>query len=230
MRLWKAIFADMKFQYKHGFYFVYIVVTIMYLIIISFLPANVLGIVLPLVVFSDPSVLGLFFIGGIILLEKGQAVLMVLVVTPLRTEEYILAKVISLTTVAVLAAFAISFFSYYENVNWTLLFITTVFTSSIFTLLGIIINANCHTVNQYLLRTVPYTILFILPCIALIGFPYASLFNIVPSVAALRLMLGVYHGIDLLEIVALCLYLLGVNYWLFKYAVHVFEKKIIYNE
>lgn len=230
MRLLNAVVADMKFQYKHGFYLVYIVVTIMYLIALSLLPANIFNIALPLVVFSDPTALGLFFIGGIILLEKGQGVLMLLVVTPLQTKEYIMTKVISLAIVSVLVAFAISFFSNYNHVNWTLLLITTVLSSSIFTLLGILINASCHTVNQYLLRTVPYTILFILPCFALIGFPYAALFNIVPSVAALRLMLGVYHGIGLLEIVALCIYLIGVNYWLFKYAVYVFEKKTIYNE
>jgi fluoroquinolone transport system permease protein len=44
----------------------------MYLIILSFLPENIFSVALPLVVFSDPSVLGLFFIGGIILLEKGR--------------------------------------------------------------------------------------------------------------------------------------------------------------
>jgi len=75
MRLRHAILADIRFQIKHGFYLVYVIITIMYLIILSFLPENILSVALPVVVFSDPSVLGLFFIGGIILLEKGQGAL-----------------------------------------------------------------------------------------------------------------------------------------------------------
>ena len=135
MRLLHAVLADIRFQIKQGFYLVYVIITAMYLIIMSFLPDDILAVALPLVVFSDPSVLGLFFIGGIILMEKGQGVLMVLVVSPLRTSEYILSKVISLAIVSVLAAFAITYFSHYPTVNWWLLLLSTILTSGIFTLL-----------------------------------------------------------------------------------------------
>jgi fluoroquinolone transport system permease protein len=230
MRLLHAVLADIRFQIKQGFYLVYVVITAMYLIIMSFLPDDILAVALPLVVFSDPSVLGLFFIGGIILMEKGQGVLMVLVVSPLRSWEYILAKVISLAIVSVLAAFAITLFSHYPSVNWGLLLLATILTSGIFTLLGIMINAGCNTVNQYMLKTIPYMLLFILPCFALLGFPYSELFVIIPSVAALKLMLGAYHGISWYEATALAVYLLGINYLLIKLAVRVFEKRIVYQD
>ncbi len=230
MRLLHAVLADIRFQIKQGFYLVYVVITAMYLIIMSFLPNDVLTVALPLVVFSDPSVLGLFFIGGIILMEKGQGVLMVLVVSPLRSSEYILAKVISLAIVSVLAAFAITYFSHYPTVNWWLLLLATILTSGIFTLLGIMINAGCNTVNQYMLKTIPYMLLFILPCFALLGFPYSGIVTIFPSVAALKLMLGAYHGILWYEAAALTVYLLGINYLLIKLAVRVFEKRIVYQD
>jgi fluoroquinolone transport system permease protein len=222
--------ADIRFQLKHGFYLVYAIITVMYLIILSFLPENILSIALPLIVYSDPSVLGLFFIGGIVLMEKGQGVLMVLVVSPLRTSEYILSKVISLTIVSVLAAFAITWFSYYPTVNWWLLLVATILTSGIFTLLGIMINAGCNTVNQYMLKTIPYMLLFILPCFTLLGFPYSELFVIIPSVAALKLMLGAYHGISGFEMAALAIYLFAINYMLLKLAITTFEKRIVYQD
>lgn len=203
MRFLHALWADIRFQMKQGFYLVYVMLTIMYLIILSFLPKDVLSITLPLVVFSDPSVLGLFFIGGIIMLEKVQGVLSVLVVSPLRTIEYLLSKVFSLALVSVMAAFAITGFSNYNSVNWLLLFLSTILTSGIFTLCGIIINAGCQTVNQYMIKTIPYMLLFVLPCFSLIGFPYSWVFTIVPSVAALRLMLGAYTGIHFFEAIAL---------------------------
>ena len=230
MRLLHAVWADMRFQLKQGFYLVYVLITIMYLILLSFLPNDVLAIALPLVVFSDPSVLGLFFIGGIIMLEKVQGVLTVIVVTPLRTIEYILSKVISLAFISVLAAFAITGFSHYEKVNWLLVFLSTILTSGIFTLSGIMINAGCQTVNQYMIKTVPYMLLFVLPCFALIVFPYSDLFTIIPSVAALRLMLGAYLGIPVYEALALILYLIGMNYLFLRWTIRVFENKIIYQD
>ena len=230
MRFLYAIWADIRFQMKQGFYLVYVLITIMYLILLSFLPEDVLSIALPLVVFSDPSVLGLFFIGGIIMLEKVQGVLSVLVVSPLRTIEYLLSKVVSLALVSVLAAFAITGFSNYSNVNWLLLFLSTVLTSGIFTLCGIMINAGCQTVNQYMIKTIPYMLLFVLPCVTLIGFPYSWVFTIVPSVAALRLMLGAYTGINFYEAIALIIYLTGMNYLFLRWTIRVFENEIIYQE
>lgn len=230
MRLLHAVRADIRFQFKQGFYLVYVLITVMYLIILSFLPKDILSVGLPLVVFSDPSVLGLFFIGGIIMLEKMQGILSVLVVSPLRTIEYILSKVISLAFVAVLAAFAITGFSNHGSVNWLLVFLSTVLTSAIFTLCGIMITAGCNTVNQYMIKTVPYMLLLVLPCFSLIGFPYSDLFTIVPSVAALRLMLGAYMGIPLFEAVGLIIYLVGMNYLFLRWAIRVFENKIIYQD
>jgi len=230
MRLWQAIKADMLFQYKQGFYFVYVFVAVMYLVLLAFLPPDIFRVAAPLVVFSDPSVLGLFFIGGIILLEKGQGVLMVVVVSPLKTVEYVLAKVVSLGFLSVLAAAAITFFSGYEQVNWFLLVASTLLTSAVFTFSGIMINAGCNTVNQYLLKTIPWMLLLTLPCISLLGFPGSYLFTIVPSVAALKLMLGAFLGIGWLETAGLIIYLSFVNYVLLKRAVRVFENKIIYQD
>ena len=230
MRLLHAVWADIRFQFKQGFYLVYVLITVMYLIILSFLSEDILSVGLPLVVFSDPSVLGLFFIGGIIMLEKMQGILSVLVVSPLRTIEYILSKVISLAFVSVLAAVAITGFSNYGSVNWLLVFLSTVLTSGIFTLCGIMITAGCNTVNQYMIKTVPYMLLLVLPCFSLIGFPYSDLFTIIPSVAALRLMLGAYTGIPLYEAIGLIIYLVGMNYLFLRWAIRVFENKIIYQD
>ncbi len=230
MRLINAVFADIRFQIKQGFYLVYVVITIMYLIILSFLPEDLLSLTLPVVVFSDPSVLGLFFIGGIIMLEKVQGVLMVLVVSPLRTLEYILSKVISLALISVLAGFVITVFSNFNNVNWLLFLLSTGLTSGIFTMCGIMITAGCHTVNQYMLKTIPYMLLFVLPCFTLIDFPYSWLFTIVPSVAALRLMIGAYTEIPWFEAAGLITYLSGLNYLFLRWSVRVFENKIIYQD
>ncbi|MDP3437686.1 MAG: hypothetical protein Q8S04_10620 [Bacteroidales bacterium] len=230
MRLLNAIISDIRFQSKQGFYLVYVIITVMYLIILSLLPESFLRIALPLVVFSDPSVLGLFFIGGIIMLEKGQGVIQVLVVSPLTTGEYIIAKVISLSVVAVAAASAITILSSSETINWFLFLTSVVLTSGIFTLFGVVINAGCNNVNQYILKTIPYMLLLVLPCFSILGSPLLYPLTLVPSVAALRLMLGAFTQITWYESAGLTLYLLLANYLLYRYAVKIFENKIVFQD
>ena len=232
MRILYALRADVRFQFKQGFYFVYVAIVAMYLIILHYLPANVIGIALPLVVYSDPSVLGMFFIGGIIMLEKGQGLLQVFTVTPLRIAEYLIAKVLSLAIVSVLATIVLTVFSTYNEVNWLLVTLTTVLTSSIFTLCGVIISAGCRNVNQYLLKTIPYMLLFMLPCFSLIWFPTGNWFCVFPSVASLRLMLGAYahDNITWIESSLMIAYLIIICYVFFRWAVRVFESKIVFNE
>lgn len=230
MRIIHAVMADIRFQVKQGFYYVYAAITIMYLVILSFLPDNILDVTVPVVIFSDPSVLGLFFIGGIIMLEKLQGVLMVVVVTPLRTGEYILSKLISLAFISVLVGFAIAVLSRHGQVNWFLLFLSIVLTSAFFTLFGILICAGCSTINQYFLKSIPYMILFTIPCISLVGFPFSWVFTVIPSVAAIRLMLGAYTGISFLESSGLIVYLAGMIYLFYQLTMRVFEKKIVYQD
>jgi hypothetical protein len=68
---------------------------------------------------------------------------------------------------------------------------------------------------------------------ALFCFTWVSVFRIfviIPSVAALKLMLGAYHGISGFEMAALAIYLFAINYILLKLAVTTFEKRIVYQD
>ena len=73
-------------------------------------------------------------------------------------------------------------------------------------------------------------LIFVLPCFSLIGFPYSWLFTLVPSVAALRLMLGAYLGIPWFEAIGLVVYLVGINYLFLRWTKRVFENKIIFQD
>lgn len=140
MRFLNALRIDVKFQYKQGFYAIYAVITIFYMIALSWLPEDIKKIVVPIIIFSDPSVLGLFFVGSIVMLEKGQGILQSLVVTPMRIGEYMLAKIVSLTLLAVLAGVMIVVMTTIDPVNWFILIIGIVMTSTLFTLCGFLIS------------------------------------------------------------------------------------------
>ncbi len=61
MRLLRMIICDMRYQVKYGFYFLYGVVSLLYIGILFLLPDNLLRPVTALIIFSDPSALGFFF-------------------------------------------------------------------------------------------------------------------------------------------------------------------------
>lgn len=74
VRIVNALKADILFQFKQGFYFIYIVISVFYLIILSQLSPEIIQLILPIILYIDPSILGLFFIGDILLLEKEQGI------------------------------------------------------------------------------------------------------------------------------------------------------------
>ena len=197
MRLIAALKSDIRFQYKHGFYAVYTLITILYIIIMQKIPSGLLkDYTAALIVFSDPAMLGFFFIGGIIMLEKQQGIIDYLAVTPLSPEEYIKAKVATLGLLSIVASVLITLTTHFQEVNWPLLIVATATVSVFFTLYGFLVAAGCRTINQYFIRMIPFLILTVLPCFAVIGFPYSWVFNVLPNVAGLKLTIGAFLGIS----------------------------------
>ena len=206
-RTLSAFKADLIFQMKQGFLIVYLAVAVLYVIILSQLPDAILKFTVPAVVFSDPSILGLIFIGGILMLEKEQGVSSYLAVTPLRFYEYIASKIVSLGLLSLAISLVVSLASYSAPVNYLIVCVSILLVSAFFTLMGYIIAEKCSSVNQFIMRAVPYIALAVIPCFSLIGFPYSEVFYIIPSVAALKLLMSAYTGINPLLAVSLAAYL-----------------------
>lgn len=227
-RIKKAFIADSIFEFKQGFYAIYIVISFLYLLLLNQLPNEYVIYVLPFIIFSDPSVLGLFFIGGTILLEKEQGILSSILVTPLTTIEYILSKVLSLATISMGAALIISLLTYRGAVNYGYMILGTLLTSVFFTLIGIVIVTKSRSVNEFFVKMVPYTIVLLVPCFLLIKFSSLIILNIFPTISLLRLVYFSYHGVNHLEAIAQVIYMFIVNLLLLKYSVSKFEERIVY--
>lgn len=212
MRILNALKGDMKFQFKQGFYFVYIIVTILYMLIIDQLPTRFENYAVPMVVFTDPSFVGFFFIGGIVMLEKGQGILQYLIITPLRPKEYLISKVISLSALAVIAGFTIAFVTYNSSFNWLLLFLGILQTSVFFTLYGFLVACGCNTINQYFLKMIPYIMILVLPTLLYFVFPHIWFLRIIPSIGGFKLVFGAFNGISILEAIGYVGYLTVINF------------------
>lgn len=229
MRMTGALKTDFKFQMKQGFYIIYFFLTIIYMVILSMIPKEFKNIILPIIVFSDPSVVGFFFIGGIIMLEKLQGIINYIVVTPLSIKEYILSKVFTLSLLAVIAGEAITFVSINSgSVNNIILAIGIFISSVFFILIGIIVVVGCKTLNQYMVKMVPFLMLLIIPCISIIDFKFSYVLTVIPSVAGFRIVYGAFNDWNIIEAIGLIAYVVIIDYLLLHKVEKIFENKIVY--
>ncbi|MBN2878768.1 MAG: ABC transporter permease [Clostridia bacterium] len=229
-----CINADVKFQLKHGFYTVYIVLSVVYIIINSFISQEALKYVLPILIYMDPAGLGLFFIGGMVLMEKEQGILSLVYITPLRVNEYIVSKIITLGLISALAGTAVSLASYRLHCNYFLLFSGTFLVSVFYTLLGFLIVARVKTVNEYLIKMIPLMLIFIIPCLTMIPNSFLPGFvntisYAVPSAGGLKLIFAAYEAVPPLDAAVSFLGLILFDGLLIKRVHKILTDKIILN-
>lgn len=177
MRLLHVLKNDIRYQARYGFYFIYLLLTIVYILILNQIndPA-IKSLAGTLIILSDPAVLGYFFIGGIWLLEKEEGLHSYAAIAPMKTSEYVLCKIISLGIVSTCSATLIAGIT----MPWVnlLSLVGIVFLSScFFTLIGLLLATFAKTVNGYLMISVPPALLLLTPSVLSvfgIHLPFAS--------------------------------------------------------
>jgi fluoroquinolone transport system permease protein len=194
-RLWTSVRWDITLQMRHGFYSVYAIVTTLYVLLLWQLPAASVPWLLTLTVFSDPAILGFYFIGGLILLEKAERTLDGIVVTPLRTWEYIASKVVSLALLATVVVLVLALVIKPTTTDYALLVLGTILTAVFNTLIGFVAVAHCRTLNQYILSAMVYFVPLNLPVMSYLGLFDTPLFWLLPARASLLLIGGAFQPI-----------------------------------
>ena len=109
MRFASALFNDIRYQAKYGFYLLYAFISIIYTAVLLVIPQDYKGIVASIIILTDPSILGMFFIGGIWLLETEEGLHRFWEVSPLRSVEYTLSKAVSLAIISTASAIFVVF-------------------------------------------------------------------------------------------------------------------------
>jgi fluoroquinolone transport system permease protein len=155
------VFGDIRFQWKYGFYFIYFIITIAYICLLSAFPDSWKNTAAGIMIFSDPAAMGLFFMGAIVLMEKNERILNALAISPVKKSEYILSKVIALAFISTVVALVLAVVAQFPNIPMALL--GTVITSIMFTLIGIIIATKIQSMNQYFMVIAPVDMLLFVP-------------------------------------------------------------------
>ncbi len=186
MRLLRMIICDMRYQVKYGFYFLYGVVSLLYIGILFLLPDNLLRPVTALIIFSDPSALGFFFIGGMILLERGEGLHSYYAILPSTVREYILSKIVSLSLLSSMVALLIASVVLDGEVNFLRMFLAVFAGAAIFSLMGLAVGTVAKSVNHYFVLSVPVGMLLMAPALLIYFNISHILIEILPATLLLR--------------------------------------------
>jgi fluoroquinolone transport system permease protein len=138
-------------------------ISVIYAIVLTVCPAEYKQAASSVVVLTDPATLGMFFIGGIWLLEKGEGLHEFWRISPLRPLEYIVSKTMSLVFISVLSADMIVLAVFRGTADYLQLTIGVCAGSMIFTAIGLIVASYALSVNHYMLIATPPAVLFTVP-------------------------------------------------------------------
>ncbi|HBL85059.1 MAG: hypothetical protein A2Y17_02450 [Clostridiales bacterium GWF2_38_85] len=201
MKTLRLTSADIKIQYKYGFYLLYSFFTLFYVFILNIMPASWQKTTAVIMIYSDPAAMGLFFMGAIVLLEKSQMILNSLAVSPIKISQYINAKVLSLGLIGTIVGVIIALSAQSNNI---ITVIIAVFLSSVvFSLIGLIVAFKASSLNQFVIATVPFELILTAPpVITLFGYDNPWLI-LLPGVAAIKLLSGSYTNPFLLILIQL---------------------------
>jgi len=188
MRLLRSIGKDIRLQFRHGFYLVYLILSAVYIVALFLSGPELREILHSLFIFADPSTMGYVFVGGIVLLERQEHSLLTVFVTPLTIQEYLWSKVLSINLLSLTASVLITLFVKGFNFNPFLFVWSVTITSPIFTLLGLAITTRFKSLNALLIVTGLVAAFINAPLIGYFQFYYSSVFEFFPPLASLHLI------------------------------------------
>ncbi|MEA3458544.1 MAG: ABC transporter permease [Candidatus Thermoplasmatota archaeon] len=148
--------------------------------------------------FFDPAIIGIMFVGALVLFEKSEHVLQALVITPMNTDDYILSKVISLTTLSVISAtIFMSLLMIFSEISVNVFYFASgiILTSAMMILIGFILASGVQNINGYLLgMAIGFIGLMFPPLLHLFGIIENPIFYIWPTQASFILFDGIFHA------------------------------------
>lgn len=198
---------ELRLQYRYGIHAAYAVVVALYVTGLLALGEAAPSWFVGILIYSDPAVLGYFFLGGLMLLEKGEGIRAALAISPVTAGQYLASKTITLTGLAILAVIAIAGVKA-STADWPLLLTTVALTSINYIAIGIVVALRFRTVNTYLIGSAALLLPIVGPSFLALLNPMPLALAVLPTVSQLRLTLvalgfGSAHPVDIFVMLAI---------------------------
>lgn len=184
---------DVQLQFRNGFYYVSAFVAAAFILGLRQLPEVNWAQWWPPLILENLMVNAFYFMAGLVLLEKGEGTLEAQIVTPLRSGEYLLSKVLSLGLLSLFESFAIVLLVSGFGFNWLLLVISILLLIAIFALYGFFVVARYDSITEFILPSAVWTMGLSLPLLYYFNIWRSWLLFLHPLQAPLVLMQAAFE-------------------------------------
>ena len=229
-RLLAAIALDAKLQFRYGFYYAGAFMAAVLVVLARQLSPDTLRLFLPPLLLEAQVITTFYFMGALVMLEKGEGTLEGLVVTPLRGTEYLLSKTLTLTLLATSESAIVVAGGYGAAFRPLPLFAGLLALSAMLAAFGFAVIARYDSVTDYLLPSALWTIWLSLPLLHYFDvWPHWVLY-LVPSQAPLLLLKAGFVPLESWQLAYAAAYSLLWTALFWRWAARSFQRFVIRKE
>jgi fluoroquinolone transport system permease protein len=189
-RLAAALRYDARLQWRYGLYLVGALIAAFFSLLLSPLDTAAYGFALPAFIVGNITTTTFFFVAVLVLFEKQEGSLTALCISPLRTHEYLLSKVLSLAFLAIAETGVMIAFVFDGSLSWPLLLFGMLALCAVFTLVGFITVVRFASITDFLLPAVLVVIAMELPLLGSLGVVPSNGWLLFPIGGPLELLAG----------------------------------------
>lgn len=187
---------DIVRQFREGFYTVSAVVAVIMIVLLRQIDGVDWALWWPAILLENLIINAFYFMAGMVLLEKGEGTLEAQIVSPLRTWEYMAAKVASLLILSVLESMLIIGLVSGLRFNWFWLLLGIALVVALYVLYGFFVVARYDSISDFILPSALWTMGFSLPLLWYFDLWKHWIMYLHPLQAPLLLMRAAYNPVE----------------------------------
>jgi len=161
--------TDVRLQLRNGFYYATALVVACSILLLRWLPADTTAALLPVVLLGNIVVNTFYFVSGLLLLERGEGTFVAQGVTPLRDDEYLASKLLTLVALSLLESLLIAAAVVGLDGRLALMALGIALAAALFCVAGVGLVVRYESINEFIMPSVLYAFLLSLPMLGYFG-------------------------------------------------------------
>ena len=161
---------------------------------------------MPVLIMYGVSMTTVFLVGVLLLIERSQGTLSVVMVSPLRPAEYLASKLITLTVLALVESAIMAVVAYGLGFSFAWFVLAVVMRASMGVAVGVAVGVRFRSITRFLVPAIGLSLAFDLPNIWYFELWPSLLFYLWPSMPPLLLAKAAFLEVEPLQLVYALLY------------------------
>ena len=161
---------------------------------------------MPLLALSGVSLTTLFLVGVLLLLERGEGTLDVVMVSPLRPTEYLASKLLTVSALALVESALLVGIAYGLDLSYPWLALSVLLRAGLVAAIGVAVAVRYRSITDFLLPVVALTLALDLPVIWYLELWPSPIFYLWPTMPSLILAMAAFRPVEPLQMVYACAY------------------------